>query len=138
MKSVILFLPEDERNERHGHDQDVEQVESRPAKRPRVQDKPVRYDLQADFNGEDGREEVIEIVQDLEQNVIVTSGFEDCDCESYFVPFGIGIERVLGGQHGGRHHDTDQDDISEVGVIADKMAHDTKPVIVKKMDHQHN
>ena len=32
-----------------------------------MKDEPVRDDLETDFNGEDGREEVVKVIQDLEQ-----------------------------------------------------------------------
>ena len=62
----LMSLPEHEGDERDCDDEQIEQVESRPAEGARVEDEAIRYDLQAHLHGEDRREEVVEVVQDLE------------------------------------------------------------------------
>ena len=62
----VFLLPEYEGDERDGDDEQIEEVESGPAERSRMEDEPVGDDLEAHLDGEDGREEVVEVVQNLE------------------------------------------------------------------------
>ena len=66
-ESWFLLLPEHERDERDGDNEQVEQVEAGAAKGARVKDEAVGYHLQAHLNREDRGEEVIEIVEDLQE-----------------------------------------------------------------------
>ena len=45
----------------------------------------------------------------------------------HLVPLRIGVERVLGSQHGRGDHDAHEDNVAEVAVIADVVAHDAEP-----------
>ena len=45
----------------------------------------------------------------------------------YLVPLGVGVERVLGCQHGRGDHDAHEDNVAEVAVVADVVAHDAEP-----------
>ncbi len=58
-------LPEEDGDERDGDDEQVEQVESGPAEGAGVQDEAVGDHLEEHLDGEDRREEVVEVVQDL-------------------------------------------------------------------------
>ena len=59
---LIKDAPEEEGNQRHGNDHDVEQVKCWSTESTRVKHQAVRDDFQADFNGEHGGEEVIEMI----------------------------------------------------------------------------
>ena len=59
-------LPEHEGYEGDGNDEHVEQVEPAPTESVFVQDEPVGDDLQDQLDGEDGGEEVVKIIQNLE------------------------------------------------------------------------
>ena len=48
-----------------------------------MKDEPVRDDLETDFNGEDGREEVVKVIQDLEQ--VLQLGLDNS--ENFFSTF---------------------------------------------------
>ena len=61
------LLPEHEGYEGDGDDQHVEQVEAAPAEGVFMQDEPVGDDLQDQLDGEDGGEEVVKIVEDLQK-----------------------------------------------------------------------
>ena len=63
---VEWILPEHEGYERNGDNQHVEQVEAAPAEGVFMQDEPVGDDLQDQLDGEDGGEEVVKIIQNLE------------------------------------------------------------------------
>ena len=63
------ILPEHEGYEGDGDNQHVEQVESAPAEGVFMQDEPVGDDLQDQLDGEDGGEEVVKIIQNLEKFV---------------------------------------------------------------------
>ena len=65
--SLDFPLPEYEGDEGDGDDQEIQQVESRATEGSRMQNEAVGNDFQAHFNGENRREKVIEIVQDLEK-----------------------------------------------------------------------
>ena len=41
---------------------------------------------------------------------------------SYIIPRRLRVERVLRRQHGGGDHDAEQDDVAEVGVVAEPVA----------------
>ena len=64
---VGWILPEHEGYEGDGDNQHVEQVESAPAEGVFMQDEPVGDDLQDQLDGEDGGEEVVKIIQNLEK-----------------------------------------------------------------------
>ena len=63
------ILPEHEGYEGDGDNQHVEQVESTPTEGVFMQDEPVGDDLQDQLDGEDGGEEVVKIIQNLEKIV---------------------------------------------------------------------
>ena len=65
------ILPEHEGYEGDGDNQHVEQVESTPTEGVFMQDEPVGDDLQDQLDGEDGGEEVVKIIQNLEKIVKV-------------------------------------------------------------------
>ena len=65
------ILPEHEGYEGDGDNQHVEQVEAAPAEGVFMQDEPVGDDLQDQLDGEDGGEEVVKIIQNLEKFVKV-------------------------------------------------------------------
>ena len=65
------LLPEHEGYEGDGDNQHVEQVESTPTEGVFMQDEPVGDDLQDQLDGEDGGEEVVKIIQNLEKFVKV-------------------------------------------------------------------
>ena len=65
------ILPEHEGYEGDGDNQHVEQVESAPTEGVFMQDEPVGDDLQDQLDGEDGGEEVVKIIQNLEKIVKV-------------------------------------------------------------------
>ena len=68
------ILPEHEGYEGDGDNQHVEQVEAAPAEGVFMQNEPVGDDLQDQLDGEDGGEEVVKIIQNLEKkNVQVKS-----------------------------------------------------------------
>lgn len=58
-------IPPDHGDEWYADDEHVEKIEGRAAKGTVVQYETVRYHLQEDLDGEDWREEIIEVVQDL-------------------------------------------------------------------------
>ena len=62
LRRISSALPEYERDERDRHDEEIEQVEAGAAERARMEDEAVRDHLQADFHGEDRREEVVEVI----------------------------------------------------------------------------
>ena len=68
---VGWILPEHEGYEGDGDNQHVEQVESTPTEGVFMQDEPVGDDLQDQLDGEDGGEEVVKIIQNLEKIVKV-------------------------------------------------------------------
>ena len=78
---MLDHLPEENRNQRDADDQQIEQIEGRPTEGAVVEQKSIRDDLQHQFNGENGCEKVIEVVENL-------------------ISFGIRVQRILGGQHG--------------------------------------
>jgi len=55
------------RNERSADDEKIQQVESRSAKRAVVDDEAVRDHLEADLDGEDSREEVVKVIENLQR-----------------------------------------------------------------------
>ena len=65
------ILPEHEGYEGDGDNQHVEQVESTPTEGVFMQDEPVGDDLQDQLDCEDGGEEVVKIIQNLEKIVKV-------------------------------------------------------------------
>ena len=65
------ILPEHEGYEGDGDNQHVEQVEAAPTEGVFMQDEPVGDDLQDQLDGEDGGEEVIKVIQNLEKFVKV-------------------------------------------------------------------
>ena len=88
------------RQKGNADDENVQQVEAGSHEGVLVEKKSVGHDFDADFHGEDGREDVVEVVE----NVIARR---------------IGAHRVFGGQHAGRDHDAGEDDVGKDGVIAD-------------------
>ena len=62
---------ESEGNERHADDEQVEKVESGSAEGSLVEDHSVGDDFQSDLDGEDGREKVVEMIQDLSMNISI-------------------------------------------------------------------
>ena len=68
---VGWILPEHEGYEGDGDNQHVQQVEAAPAEGVFMQDEPVGDDLQDQLDGEDGGEEVVKIIQNLEKIVKV-------------------------------------------------------------------
>ena len=59
---LVIGLPEHERDEGHGDDKQVEQVEARSTEGAGVEDEAVADHLQADLNREDGRKEVVKVI----------------------------------------------------------------------------
>ena len=64
---VGWLLPEHEGYKGHSDDQHVEQVEAAPTEGVFMQNEPVGDDLQDQLDGEDGGEEVVKIIQNLEK-----------------------------------------------------------------------
>ena len=65
---LYIYIPEAERNEGNAHDEQVEQVKRRAAKRAIMQHEPVSHHFQTDLDGEHRGEEVIEMIQDLKKD----------------------------------------------------------------------
>ncbi len=61
-----MYSREENWDEWHSHDDQVKQVEPRPAESARMQDESVGNHLQTHLEGEHGGEEVVEVVQNLE------------------------------------------------------------------------
>ena len=68
---VDRLLPEDKGYEGDGNNQHVQQVEAVPTESVFVEDEAVGDDLEDQLDGEDGGEEVVKIIQNLEKIVKV-------------------------------------------------------------------
>ena len=66
---VDRLLPEDKGYEGDGNNQHVQQVEAVPTESVFVEDEAVGDDLEDQLDGEDGGEEVVKIIQNLEKFV---------------------------------------------------------------------
>ena len=79
-----------ERNERHGHDEQVEQVEHGPAEGALVQHEAVRDGLQTNLHRKDGCEKYIEVIEDLERKKNISKNISK---KIYRSNWGSGRER---------------------------------------------
>ena len=73
---VDRLLPEDKGYEGDGNNQHVQQVEAVPTESVFVEDEAVGDDLQDQLDGEDGGEEVVKIVEDLQLRGISIKDFK--------------------------------------------------------------
>lgn len=100
---------EDEGDQGHGHDEDIQQVEGIPAEGALVKDEAEDDDFESDLDSEDGREEVVEVIE-------------------HGVSAGVGLEGIFCGQHGGGYEDTNEDTIGEIAVVDDLVTEHSKGV----------
>ena len=74
--SVDRLLPEDKGYEGDGNNQHVQQVEAVPTESVFVEDEAVGDDLEDQLDGEDGGEEVVKIVEDLQKRNLKIKDFK--------------------------------------------------------------
>ena len=73
---VDRLLPEDKGYEGDGNNQHVQQVEAVPTESVFVEDEAVGDDLEDQLDGEDGGEEVVKIVEDLQKRNLKIKDFK--------------------------------------------------------------